>query len=69
MVQAGDGFCFALESLAQFRAIGEVSGQNFDRNNSIEARVAGFINFSHSARTNRGENFVRAEPSSGAHTH
>ena len=34
-------FGFALESLAQFGAVGEMSGQNFDRDNSIKARIAG----------------------------
>ena len=59
VIQAGDGFCFALESLAQFRAVGEMSRKNFDRDNAIEARVARFIHFAHSARTDRGENFIR----------
>ena len=58
MIQAGDGFRFALEPLAQFRAISEMRGQNFDRDGSIEARIAGFIHFAHSARADRGENFV-----------
>ena len=49
---------FALKSFAQFRAVREMRGQNFYRDNTIEARVAGFIHFAHSARTNRGENFV-----------
>ena len=58
MIQAGDGFCFALKSLAQFRAVGEMRGQNFNRDGAIEARVAGFVHFAHSARADRGENFV-----------
>jgi len=59
MIQAGDGFCLALESLAQFSAVGEMSWQNFNRDGSIEASIAGFVHFSHSARTDSGENFVR----------
>jgi hypothetical protein len=58
MVQAGDGFCFALESLAQFRAPGEMGGKNLDGDNSIEAGVPGAINFAHSARTDSGEDFI-----------
>ncbi len=58
MIQAGDGLCFALEALAQFGAIGEMSGQNFDRDDAVEARVAGFVHLAHSARTDGGENFV-----------
>ena len=58
MIQAGDGFCFALEALAQFSAVCEMRGQNFDGDDSIEARIAGFVHLAHSARTDRGENFV-----------
>ena len=58
MIQAGDGFRFALEPLAQFGAVSEMRGQNFNRDGSIEARVAGFVHLAHSARTDSGENFV-----------
>ena len=59
MIQAGDGFCFALEALAQFGAVGEMSRKNFDGDDSIEARIAGFVNLAHSTRTDSGEDFVR----------
>ncbi len=58
MVQTGDGFCFALEALAQFRAASEMSGQNIYRDGSIEAGIAGFVHLAHSARTNGGEDFI-----------
>src|SRR5579863_8089109 len=58
MVQAGDGFGFAVEALAQISAIGKMSGQNLDGDDAVEARVAGAIHFSHSTRTDGGENFV-----------
>ena len=58
MIQAGDGLCFALEALAQFGAVSEMSGQHLDRDDSIEAGIARFINLAHSARTDRGEDFV-----------
>ncbi len=59
MVQAGDRLCFALEALAQFSAVGEMSGKNLNGDNSIEAGITGFINLAHSARTDSGEDFVR----------
>ena len=59
MVQAGDGLCFALKALAQFSAACEMRGQNFYRDGSVEAGIAGFVHLAHSARTDRGENFVR----------
>ena len=58
MIQTGDSLCFALESLAQFSSVGEMSRKNFDGNDSIETRIAGFINLTHSTRTDRGENFI-----------
>ena len=51
MIQAGDGLCFALEPLAQFSTASEMSRKNLDGDNSIEARVARTVHFSHSART------------------
>ena len=59
MIQAGDGFCFAVEALAQFRAVGEMSGKNLDGDDAVEARIAGLVHLAHSARTDCGENFVR----------
>jgi hypothetical protein len=39
--QAGDGLCFALESLAQLEAICEMRWQNFYGDDAIKACVAG----------------------------
>ena len=61
MIQAGDGLCFALESLAQFGTISKMSRKNFNCNDAIEACIAGFINLTHSACTDSGEDFVRTE--------
>jgi hypothetical protein len=36
MIQAGDGFCFEVEALAQLSAASLVSGKNLDYNDSIE---------------------------------
>jgi hypothetical protein len=59
MIQAGDGLCFALKSLAQLGTIGKMRRQNFDGNNAIQTRIPGFINLAYSARTNSGKDFVR----------
>ena len=69
MIQAGDGFCFALESLAQFSSVREMNGKNFNGDNSIEAGIAGFVNFAHSARANRTGDFVRPEFGPGCESH
>src|ERR1700730_16507386 len=69
MIQAGNCFCFAVESLAQLGTIRKMRGQHLDGNNSIKARVAGAVHLAHPARTNRGKNFVRAESSSRFQAH
>src|ERR1700693_473612 len=61
VVQASNCFCFALEPFTQLGAICEMRRQNFDGNDSIEARGAGFVHLAHSARTDSGEDFVRTE--------
>jgi hypothetical protein len=33
--------------------------QNLDGDNSIEARITGFVNLAHSTRADSGEDFVR----------
>jgi hypothetical protein len=61
MIQAGDGFGFAVKTFAQLGTVGEMSGKNLDGDDALEARVAGFVHLSHSARTDGGENFIRSE--------
>ena len=50
MIQAGDGFRFAFESLFANWIRGQLRGKNLDRNNAIKARVARAVNFAHPAR-------------------
>src|SRR5580704_16329438 len=61
MVERRNRFCFALHALFQFWRRREMRGQNFDRDRAIEASVAGAINFSHAARTEKRLNFVWTE--------
>jgi hypothetical protein len=49
---------FTFESLPQFRVCGHMIGQNFNRDDSIQASVASAIDLSHPARAKRGEDFV-----------
>lgn len=43
MAQAGDGLCFALETLAQLRIAGQMFGKNLDGNSAIKPRISGTI--------------------------
>ena len=48
---------------------GEMSGKNLDGDDSIEARIAGFVHLAHPARTDGGEDFVRTEFCAGGEHH
>ena len=58
MIQTRDGFCFALEALAQFSSVSKMSGKNLNGDNAVKPSVAGAINLAHPARTDSGEDFV-----------
>src|SRR5262245_23992694 len=54
MIQCGNRASFAIESLC------ELCGRHLDRDIPTKARVMGFANLSHSARTNLGKDLVMA---------
>ena len=51
------------------RAIGQVRGQDFDRDGAVQPRVAGFIDLAHAARADRGEDLVGAHRFPGENSH
>src|ERR1700741_1809379 len=61
MIQRGDGARFPLEALREL-----ILG-NFQGNDAIQPRVASPLYLPHAARTDQGENLVRAEPGSRVH--
>jgi hypothetical protein len=63
MVQSRHGAGFVFETL------GELGLGNIDGDDAIEACVAGFVDFSHAARTGGREDFVRAQAGSGSQRH
>jgi hypothetical protein len=60
MIEAGDGFGFALEAGFQGGVVGEVGGEDFDGDFAAEAGVAGAIDFAHAACADGGKDFVGA---------
>ena len=58
VVQTGDGARLPLKSLPGFGIGGEMRGQNLDCHIAAEPRVAGAIDFSHTAGAQRCDNFV-----------
>lgn len=63
VVQAGDGPGFAFETL------GESAPSYFDGDGAFETRVAGFVDFAHSAGTQRGDDSYGPQPRVCCHEH
>jgi hypothetical protein len=59
VIEAGNRFCFSLKPLLGGGVGGDISGQNFDGDDSVESAVVGAIDFAHSTRSERSEDFVR----------
>ena len=65
MRERGDRFSLSLEPRAPIRIGGKRRWQDFDRDVAVEARVAGAIDLTHTARTEWAKDFVRAEARPG----
>src|SRR4029077_5191582 len=61
MRQRGNSTGFALETLLRLEVVRKVSGQNLDRDTTVEAGIAGAIHFSHPARAELRDDLVRSE--------
>src|SRR5262249_43443988 len=55
MIQRGDGTGLAFEALGEFLV------RNFDRNKTIQPRVAAFVHFPHATGADARKDLVRAE--------
>ena len=69
MTQTRDGARLTLEPLAKLGTGGEMGGEHLDGDLAVQARVAGAVNLTHAAGTERGDYLVRAEPTSGCQGH
>ena len=61
MVQRRDRPGFAFETQAMILTSGNVFRQDLDGDGAIKTSIAGFVDLAHTARPDRGEDFVRAE--------
>ena len=61
MIQRGDGARLALEALAGVRIVGDVRGQDLDRDGAIESRVARLVDLAHPARADLRRQLIRAD--------
>src|SRR5215470_1980371 len=61
MIEVGNGFGFALETLFANGVRTELRGENLDGDAAIQTRIFGAINLSHPARTERDTDLVRTK--------
>jgi hypothetical protein len=61
VLQRRDRLRLAIEALLRRRVVRPLGRQHFDRDDAIEARVAGFVDLAHAARAEGAENLVGAE--------
>jgi hypothetical protein len=62
MVQRRQCFGFAREAHQAIGIVGEGVGEDLERDRAIELRIPGPIDFAHSASSECGDDFVRADP-------
>ena len=66
VVKGGDGLRLAFESLAPFRVGRGQGGQELQRDEPVQTRIAGFVHFAHAACADGRDDFVDAESSAGS---
>jgi hypothetical protein len=66
VIQGGERLCFAGEPGQSVVVAREQIGQDFERDVTIQFRVAGAVDDPHSAFANLGDDFVDAEPGAWA---
>ena len=66
MIQRREDLRFTLEARESFRIVGDYRQQDFDRDLSMQLRVAGTVHGAHSPGAERGRDLVRAEAIAGS---
>jgi hypothetical protein len=69
MVEGRRGAGFLEETFLTLDVREFVARENFDRDRSVQARVACFVDLAHAASANRCDDFVRAETCAGCDGH
>jgi hypothetical protein len=62
MIEAGNDFGFAFETLAAGSIVGEFVGENLDGYNTLQTRIACLIHLAHAARAERREDLIGTKP-------
>jgi len=69
MIELGQQPSFALEACKAFGIVRQGRRQDFDGYITSELGVAGTVDLAHPARTNNGEDFIRAQTAAGERRH
>jgi hypothetical protein len=69
MIQAGNGFCFALEALFTDGIGRELCGKNLDGYGAVQSSVARTVHFAHASGAKRGNYFIGAKVSAWGERH
>src|SRR6266478_2350298 len=69
MVERGDRFGLAFETLFQVSIVGELLRQDFDSDRAFQPRIAGAVHFAHAARTQQPDDLIRPEFRAGLQSH
>ena len=69
VIERGGGARLELESPEAVRVRGDLGPQHLDRDDAVEARIAGFVNLAHPAGADRGQNLVGTEAGWGKMWH
>ena len=63
MIERAEYFGFPLKALEPFRIGGDVRRKQFQRNLSLQLRIAGAVHLAHATRAKRGDDVIGAETS------
>jgi len=69
VVQRRNRTRFTFQTLAELGVIREMSGENFESDDAIEAGVLGLVNLAHTASTDGADDLIGTEASAAAECH
>ncbi len=69
MIERSEDFGFTLKTGEPLAIVGDLSGQDFERDLALQLRITRAIHFAHPARAEGSDDFVRAKPRTGGQGH
>ena len=69
MVESGNALRLTLEAFSKHRIDSQRRRQDLDGNDTLESRIARFVDLAHPTSTERRQDFIRSESGSGGERH